>query len=162
MKIVTFSGHVALLRDIVCLSQLLHTFYSRSSEGSIELIAFDEEQKLKKLRDMEELERVGYYKWNTPTSKTWNLLQIDTDADNISELLYDEASAKSEVTLFVSLSRLSDVVQSEFPNTDFRAILDRCVRFISRLIIGCWHRHQWTIRLGYGVWRRRRVWWCIA
>lgn len=53
-----------------------------SSEGSIELIAFDEEQKLKKLRDMEELER------------------IDTDADNISELLYDEASAKSEVTLF--------------------------------------------------------------
>ncbi|VDP03276.1 unnamed protein product [Heligmosomoides polygyrus] len=100
-----------------------------SSEGSIELIAFDEEQKLKKLRDMEELER------------------IDTDADNISELLYDEASAKSEVTLFVSLSRLSDVVQSEFPNTDFRAILDRCVRFISRLII---------------VWRRRRVWWCIV
>ncbi|KAK5985650.1 Adaptin region [Trichostrongylus colubriformis] len=52
-----------------------------SSDGSIELTAFDEEQKLRKLRDMDALER------------------IDTDADNISELLYDDANAKSEVTL---------------------------------------------------------------
>ncbi|EPB66628.1 WD domain, G-beta repeat protein [Ancylostoma ceylanicum] len=51
------------------------------SDGSIELTAFDEDQKLKTLRDMEELER------------------IDTDADNISDLLYDYGSAKSEVTL---------------------------------------------------------------
>ncbi|KIH45749.1 hypothetical protein ANCDUO_24206, partial [Ancylostoma duodenale] len=51
------------------------------SDGSIELTAFDEDQKLKKLRDMEELER------------------IDMDADNVSDLLYDYGSAKSEVTL---------------------------------------------------------------
>ncbi|KAK6729553.1 hypothetical protein RB195_006538 [Necator americanus] len=51
------------------------------SDGSVELTAFDEDQKLKKLRDMEELER------------------IDMDADNISDLLYDFGTAKSEVTL---------------------------------------------------------------
>ncbi|WKX91620.1 hypothetical protein Q1695_009999 [Nippostrongylus brasiliensis] len=50
-------------------------------DGSIELTAFDEEQKLKKLRDMESLEG------------------IDMDADNISELLYDDVTAKSEVSL---------------------------------------------------------------
>ncbi|KJH51580.1 adaptin region [Dictyocaulus viviparus] len=52
-----------------------------SSDGSIELISFDEEQKLKKLRDMEALER------------------IDVEADNLSELIYDDLNAQSEVTL---------------------------------------------------------------
>ncbi|KAK6016405.1 WD domain, G-beta repeat protein, partial [Ostertagia ostertagi] len=67
----------------VCMLTALNAYglVSSSSDGSIELTAFDEEQKLKKLRDMDALER------------------IDTDADNVSDLLYDDASAKSEVTL---------------------------------------------------------------
>ncbi|KAJ1363151.1 hypothetical protein KIN20_022943 [Parelaphostrongylus tenuis] len=52
-----------------------------SLDGSIELISLDEEQKLKKLRDMEELER------------------IDMEADNLSELIYDDANAKPDVNL---------------------------------------------------------------
>lgn len=42
-----------------CLIFLHIYFYIRGSDGSIELTAFDEDQKLKKLRDMEELERVS-------------------------------------------------------------------------------------------------------
>ncbi|KAK6026578.1 WD40 associated region in TFIID subunit [Ostertagia ostertagi] len=42
--------------SILCMGQILIPLF-RSSDGSIELTAFDEEQKLKKLRDMDALER---------------------------------------------------------------------------------------------------------
>lgn len=53
-----------------------------SSDAYIELICFDEEQKLKKLKDMDALER------------------IDMEAENLPELLYDDTNSKSDVNLY--------------------------------------------------------------
>ncbi|VDM56521.1 unnamed protein product [Angiostrongylus costaricensis] len=121
---------------------LVLTLYNyRSSDGSIELTSLNEEQKLKKLRDMDALERVSV-KWCI-------FFEIDMEADNLPELIYDDVNAKPDVHLHGH----SGSVYSVHFSPDNRLLVSSSLDSTIRLWSVETHKNVVVYRLSRPVWQ---------
>uniref|UniRef100_A0A0K0CSV2 WD_REPEATS_REGION domain-containing protein n=1 Tax=Angiostrongylus cantonensis TaxID=6313 RepID=A0A0K0CSV2_ANGCA len=123
-----------------------------SSDGSIELTSLNEEQKLKKLRDMDALERVsvsGFYLVNIMEVKWCIFFQIDMEADNLPELIYDDVNAKPDVNLHGH----SGSVYSVHFSPDNRLLVSSSLDSTIRLWSVETHKNVVVYRLSRPVWQ---------